>query len=480
MAVQVRVLADRYYDSVTLMALSRDLEAMDGVEHAVVAMGTEINRAVLAGVGLLTPEADGAGPSDLVIAVEAVDESTAAAAMARAERRLQGGRPEVGGGGQPALAPRSIRTALQGEPGANLAFISVPGAYAARETRLALEQGLHVMLFSDNVSVADEIRLKRMALERSLLLMGPDCGTAILDGVGLGFANAVRRGPIGVVAASGTGAQELSVLVDRLGSGISQLIGVGGRDLSAEVGGLMTLSALQRLQADPETGVIVLLSKPPAPAVAGRVREAARAGPKPVVLCLLGDPQGLSIDEAAVEAVKLAENVGLADAKIGGVAAPPPVLPAPAEGRRWVRGLFSGGTLCDQARLILEPLLGEGHTFLDLGDDEYTVGRPHPMIDMGLRIEYIRRAAADPETALILLDVVLGYGAHPDPAGAIAPAIGEAVASGVTVVASVTGTEGDPQGLSRQSAVLRAAGALLFPTGRQAALAVAKALGRRS
>ncbi|MFZ5823672.1 MAG: FdrA family protein [Bacillota bacterium] len=474
MAVRVRVLADRYYDSVTLMALSRELEGMAGVVHAVVAMGTETNREALAGVGLLTPEAEAARASDLIIAVSATQEQAAEAAIAGAEGRLQGGAPgAVEGEASQAAAPRSIPAARRLEPEANLAFISVPGAYAAREARLALEQGLHVMLFSDNVPVADEVRLKRMALERSLLLMGPDCGTAILDGVGLGFANAVRRGPIGVVAASGTGAQELSVLVDRMGSGISQLIGVGGRDLSAEVGGLMTLEALRRLQADPQTRVIVLVSKPPAPAVAAGVKAVASEGPKPVVLCLLSGEQAMAIDDAAVEAVRLS------GVQTHGLGAPAP-LPTIAPGRRWVRGLFSGGTLCAQAEMLLEPVLGEGHTFLDLGDDEYTVGRPHPMIDMGLRTSFIRREAADPETALILLDVVLGYGAHPDPAGALAPAIREAVGSGVLVVASVTGTEQDPQGFSRQMAALQAAGAIPYPTARQAALAVAAAFEGRS
>lgn len=465
MEKRVLVRPNTYHDSVSLMALSQQLSDMEGVSSAVVVMGTELNKELLERVGLLTNEVSGAGPTDLVIAVGAEGPAAAEAAVARAEVLLQGSATATGGEGGGMAAPRSVGAAARAMPGARLAMISVPGAYAAREARQALEAGLDVMLYSDNVSVEEEVRLKRLALSKGLLLMGPDCGTAIIDGVGLGFANAVRRGAIGIVAASGTGAQELSCLIDRLGAGVSQIIGTGGRDLSAAVGGLMTLEGLQRLQADPATAVIALVSKPPAPAVAEQVRAAAQAGPKPVVLCLLGEE---SLDSAAVRAVALAtgKTPALADQM------EPLTL---SSGRTEVCGLFSGGTLCSQAKQILGP----GARLIDLGDDEYTVGRPHPMIDPTLRRQRLLEEAANPKLAVILLDIVLGYGAHPDPAGALSGAIREAVARGVAVVASVTGTEADPQGLSRQTEALRNAGAVVAPTARLAAELVAQSLQGR-
>jgi FdrA protein len=501
MKAAVLVRSNRYYDSVALMAISQKAGALPGVMQAVVAMGTDMNKELLRNVGLLTAAAEAAGPTDLIIAIGAADEETAQAAAAQVEEMLKH-QAQVRRGAEVA-APRSLKAAVRQQPDANLAFISVPGAFAAREARLALESGLHVMLYSDNVPLEQEVALKRLAHEKGLLLMGPDCGTAIIGGVGLGFANAVRRGPVGIVAASGTGAQELSTLIDRLGSGISHLIGVGGRDLSPAVGGIMMLDGLRMLEADPETKVIVLVSKPPAPEVARRVTEAAQASSKPVILCLLGvdavaAPQAgeavrlvTSLDEAAEEAVGLAAGrpaPRLAQDRL------PTFEPGP--GRRYVRGLFSGGTLCEQALLILEgalgpvacnvhpdpsrrALTGPGHLLVDFGDDEFTRGRPHPMIDMTLRRMRLAEAASDPEVAVVLLDVVLGYGAHPDPAGALADAIGAATAAGVRVVASVTGTEGDPQRLSSQVAALEGAGALVLPTARQAALVVAESLRRR-
>lgn len=487
MIARVLIRAQSYCDSVSLMAISQQVSELEGVQAAVVAMATDMNKELLENVGLLTPEAAAAGPADLVIAVGAGDEAAADSALAAAEGALRrkAAAPSAGAGAGP--APKTLRAAVWSMPEANLALISVPGQYAAREARVALQSGLHVMLYSDNVSLEDEIALKQSAHGQGLLLMGPDCGTAIIGGVGLGFANAVRQGPIGIVAASGTGAQELSTLIDKLGSGVSHLIGVGGRDLSPRVGGIMMLDGLALLQADSDTRAIVLVSKPPAPEVAQRLRAAAAGSAKPVIICLLSGPDAISLDEAAVQAVAAVTGAPptLAD---GGLR----FIPAP--GRKYVRGLFCGGTLCDQALMILQRDLGpvacnvhpdparrtgSGHVLADLGDDQFTRGRPHPMIDMTLRRMRIRAEAQDPETAVILLDVVLGYGAHADPAGAMADVIAEAVGRGVMVVASVTGTEADPQVLSHQSAALRAAGALVAPTARQAAEAVAVSLRGR-
>jgi succinyl-CoA synthetase alpha subunit len=364
----------------------------------------------------------------------------------------------------------------------------------------ALKSGLHVFLFSDNVSVEDEIELKSLAGRKGLLVMGPDCGTAIVDGVPLGFANAVRRGPIGLAAASGTGLQQVSCLVDRFGSGVSHALGTGGRDLDERVGGRTMLAAIDRLIADPATDVLVLISKPPAPSVAARVIDAVRGAPKPVVVNFLGgEPEAVraagaypasTFEAAARIATALARGDAPPDDDGAADAAEDPALAALAadaaarlaRGQAEVRGLFSGGSLAGEAKLMLRRLLGADRhdRILDLGDDEFTVGRPHPMIDPRLRTEQIAALADEPEVAVLLLDVVLGYGSHLDPAGALAPTIVEtrrrAAAAGrhLAVVASVCGTEADPQGLGRQEQILAEAGVLLASSNARAARLAAR------
>ncbi len=353
-----------------------------------------------------------------------------------------------------------------------------------------------MFLFSDNVPVADEIELKALARERGLLMMGPDCGTAILDGVPLGFANHVRRGTIGLAAASGTGLQQVTSLIDRFGAGVSQAIGVGGRDLDERVGGVMMIDAIDRLAADPGTVVIVLISKPPAPSVAQRVLAAAAKAGKPVVVNLLGgDPDTVAAAGATFagtfeDAARMAAALALGrsiEAPADDEADAPGISGfAPTQTR--IRGLYSGGSLAGEAKLVLKAELGseaaKAHEIIDLGDDEYTVGRPHPMIDPRLRNETIEETAADPTVAVILLDVVLGTGANPDPAGVLVPAIENAQATAraagrrVAVVASVCGTEGDPQGLGAQEAKLAAAGVILASSNARAARIAASIVGR--
>jgi FdrA protein len=354
-------------------------------------------------------------------------------------------------------------------------LISVPGRYAAGVADEALDQGRHVFLYSDNVSLDDEIRLKRKARAAGLLAMGPDCGTAIINGVGLGFANRVRRGNVGIVAASGTGLQAAAVEIHRLGGGVSQAFGAGGRDLKAEVGGLTSLQALAWLARDPATAAILLISKPPAAQVAAELLRAAQTCGKPVVVSFLGyAPPGRRVGNLTFAS-------GLADAAKLAVQSPNlPVseLHSPLTG--YVRGLFSGGTLAYEMLLGLQPVLAplrsnlaarpeqqpadlnrsEGHTILDLGDDAYTQGRLHPMMDNDLRLRRLRREAADPAVDLIILDVVLGEGSHPDPAAELGPAVAEAVAAGKRVLAVVVGTEDDPQDLAGQIERLTAAGAV--------------------
>jgi FdrA protein len=497
----VRVLQDAYVDSVLQLAATRAMREAGGVEWAAAAMATPANLAILAGEGF--DELDGAGANDCFLAVAAASETEAEAALEAGEATLAG-RPSGGatpGGGQ-APAPRSVEEAAALLDGANLAIVSVPGDYAALEAHKALSAGLHVLLFSDNVPLDEEVELKTRAESLGLLVMGPGAGTARLGGTGLGFANQVGPGRVGVVAAAGTGAQEVMCLLDRWGVGVSHVIGVGGRDLSEAVGGRMARLAVRALAADPGTDAVLLVSKPPSAEVAAAV--VAEAGGKPLVAALIGLEEPLPVP-AGVRLTRTLEGGAAAALEVLGVA-PPDVaagLAEPVEGalagldgeRRLVRGLYSGGTLCYEALVVLTGLLGPVHSntplepgwglpapgrhrCLDLGEEEYTRGRPHPMIDPAARLDLIAGEASDTEVAVILIDVVLGHGAHPDPAGALAPACAEAAGRGPRVVAYVLGTEADPQRLSSQLETLEQAGCLVAPTGARAALMAAAIVTR--
>ena len=450
-----RVEHGRYLDSVALMRVSRRLETLDGVENAALMIGSPSNKALLSGAGLLSKEGEGATPNDLIVAVRARDERTAARALHEAQSLLSEN-PVSTSHWLPTA--RSLGGALDQLAKANLALISVPGEFAAYEARKALERGLHVLLFSDNVSLEDEAALKRFAAERKLLLMGPDCGTALVAGTPLAFANAVPRGDIGIVSASGTGLQEVSTLIARMGGGVSHGIGVGGRDLDARIGALGTLAALDALERDAATRKIVLISKPPAPEVAQRVLERVQKSSKPCIVCFLGENRGQS-------PISVGTLHDAAERAMGRKIAPLPTPElAPLKGKR-IEGLYCGGTLCAEAELIFRRRGLDGHRFVDLGDDEYTRGRPHPMIEPQIRNDHVARAMADPAVGAILVDLVLGYGAHENPAKVLL----HAVSQEKTVIASVTGTEQDPQGWSRQVALLREAGVIVAASNAHAA-----------
>ncbi|HYP40476.1 MAG TPA: acyl-CoA synthetase FdrA [Chloroflexia bacterium] len=499
------VKSNRYQDSVTLMQVAVRLRDLAGIEDASLMMGTQPNKEMLAEAGLLTQESDAAGPNDLIIAMRGTEEAVEAAQgqiedLLRAEIPVSAERQ--------ALEPHSLSAGLAALPDANLVLISTPGIYAAVEARKALLQGRHVMIFSDNVSLEDEHALKTLATERGLLLMGPDCGTAIIGGVPLGFANAIRRGGIGVVGASGTGMQEITSLISRLGGGISHAIGTGSRDLSARIRGEMTVAGLRALLNDSATSVIVVVSKPPHPDAVERVLSEVSHAQKPVVVAFLGmEREDLQVDdpaphlawvstleEAALRAVEL-EVGGATDIAEPDTGRIDGLIEQLAPAQRYVRGLFSGGTFCYEAMLVMQGTLGgiysntplspelalesahhsRDHTCLDLGSDEFTVGRPHPMIDLSARAQRIMQEASDPEVAVLLLDVVLGYGAHPGPAGVLSGVIKEAreraasAGRSLAIVAAICGTDGDPQGLEGQRRALSEAGVILAPSNAAAA-----------
>jgi FdrA protein len=441
-----RVERGRYLDSVALMRLSRRLAAAPGIEDAALMIGTPSNKALLRDAGLLDAEGEAAGPNDIVMAVRAKDEGAARDALAAAFEN------PVARATAALAHARTLRGALDTLPHANLALISVPGDFAALEARKALAAGLNALVFSSGVPLEEERALKLVAREHGLLLMGPDCGTALIGGTPIAFANVVPRGDIGIVSASGTGLQEVSCLIARLGGGVSHGIGVGGRDLDERIGALGTLAAIEALEADPATKTIVLISKPPAAAVADDVLARLTRSAKRSVVCFLGlDRPGLarSLREAA-------------EAATGKTLAAEPRTSEKVKGR--VVGLYCGGTLCSEAEIIFGRLGLSGHRFVDLGNDQYTRGRPHPMIDPELRNEHVARAMADRAVGAVLVDIVLGYGSHRDPAGVLLK-----TRLSKPVVASVTGTDEDPQGRALQVARLREAGIAVAPSNAHAA-----------
>ena len=483
-----------YYDSVSLMNVGKTLSAKPGVKDAAVVMGTTENAGILLRSGLWQKLFEGTTDSDLLIAVSAESESAAIALLNEADELLSRSLKKTDTGGAQ-TNPWSLEGAVNQMPSANMALISVAGRYAAREAMKALEHGLHVMLFSDNVSLEDELKLKRYAHEKGLLVMGPDCGTSIINGVPLAFANVVRRGSIGVVAASGTGLQEVTCLISNEGEGISQAIGTGGRDVKKDIGGIMFLDALHALAADEQTRVIVLISKPPHESVLAEIQQFTAQVKKPVIPFFLGANTGIgSLEEAALRAVAAARGANAdsvvqrlksRDTEVEALAAREAGQCRP--GQRYVRGLFSGGTFCSEAQILWknkimplysnapagsaiklkDVLQSEANTVIDLGEDEFTVGRPHPMIDFTLRNQRIRTEAADPETAVVLLDLVLGYGSNLNPMEEIREVIREA-ASKTHVICSVTGTDQDPQNRRAVVTALEEAGALVMPSNAAA------------
>jgi FdrA protein len=485
-----------YYDSVILMQLQRSLAELPGVIDAGVIMGTQANKELLEQSELLAPEIQAAGADDMVIVIKAEDQAAAQSALESVDRLIAARRST---GIDQEFLPKSLETAARMLPDAGWVLISVPGRYAAGVTRQALDYKKHVFLYSDNVTLMDEIDLKKTAAEKGLLVMGPDCGTAIVNGIGLGFANKVRRGPIGLVAGSGTGLQQVTSRIHQFGGGITHALGTGGRDLSEPVGAVTAHQGLSLLSRDPETKVIVLVSKPPARSVADELVIAARKAGKPVVVDFIGYATAVrqvdnvyfatSFDDAASLAVRLSTD---------GIKKPDSMaqdLERFSTQQRYLRGLFSGGTLAYEALLVLEgylpqvysnvpldkkfkledSLVSKQHTILDLGEDEFTVGRLHPMMDNDLRLRRLEMEADDPEVAVILLDVVLGYGAHPDPASELAPAIKSARTKAgnsgryLEVIAVVSGTDQDPQDLNAQIEQLEAAGARVFTSNDAAA-----------
>ena len=483
---RTEVLRAFYQDSVVLMRISAQVRQRPSVREMALFMGTPANHALLGQAGLATAQGRDAGPNDLIVTASADDEAAALAAIAAVKEALvQTGESRNAAAD---VRPRSLDSALRALPDANLVSISVPGAYVKAEAMAALRRNLHVFIFSDNVTLEDEIELKREAVRRRRFCMGPDQGTAYVGGVGLGFANLVARGRVGCVAASGTGLQSVVSRLDALGEGVSHAIGVGGRDLSEAVGGTMALFALDALARDPATEAIVVVGKPPHASVLARLEAKLASIAKPTVVCCIGAKPRASgrtvwvetLDEAGDAVVALLSGRSwrprtFADAeRVAKRLAQPD---ASAYERRRIVGLYTGGTLAYETSHLFASAFGRDHPhrIVDLGDDEYTVGRPHPMIDPRVRTDVIVQAGRDADVGVVLLDLVLGKGAHANPAEPLAAAasearrIAQAEGRAIAFLAAIVGTARDPQDVGAQAATLEQAGIAVLATNADAA-----------
>lgn len=495
-----------YYDSVKLMLISKDIEKFEGVHEALVGMGTDLNKELAENLNIMSDEIKELTPNDFFITVLADDNVKIEDIADEADRLLSA----KGSDSDSDYMPPTLNSALENSPDSNIALISVAGEYAADEARNALNKDLHVMIFSDNVKIEDEKELKELAVSKGLLMMGPDCGTAIINNTPLAFANVIKKGKIGIVGASGTGIQECTVLIDKLGQGVSQVIGTGGRDLSEEVGGLMMLQGIDALVEDLETEVILLISKPPAKEVEEKILARVKDIDKPVVISFIGGEKELIEKNNAVPAISLEDAARKSVALVKGEQTEDfdgftmemgkieklveDETSKLAKEQEYLRGMYTGGTLADECMKLLSPIIGDMYsnipltseyklddvfeskenTCVDFGDDEFTKGRPHPMIDPSIRVEQLEKEAKDEEVAVVLMDFVLGYGSHEDPVEDMSKAIKKAKAERdskgghLIAIASICGTENDPQDLEESKRKLEEAGVIVMPSNAQA------------
>ena len=514
MVVRGFVKKGEYFDSVTLMRIAAEVTKMDGIVDSAVVMGTGENISILKNSNLFLQEFKNSKDNDLLIAIKAdsnelVDEALKMTNQLFADMRKSSDESVE-------TNPSSLASAIKKEPEANVCLISIAGKYAGSEAKKALDNGLNVMLFSDNVSIETELKLKKYAKDKGLLVMGPDCGTAIINGVPLAFANVVPKGNIGIVAASGTGAQEVSSVIANSGAGVSQCIGTGGRDVKTDIGGIMVIEAMRALAKDPQTEVLVIVSKPPSADALEKIAKEIKNIQKPVVGILIGgDPKVLervgaiaatNLEEAGLIAAALSAKEDIASVKDSqkqideGLEKIACEISKEIEGK-YLRGLFSGGTLCDETQLLFREYgLGDCYgnaplnpdyvledvwrskenTIIDMGEDEFTVGRPHPMIDFSLRKKKLASEAQDPNVAIIMMDVVLGYGSNLDPAKELCPEIKKAktLSPKTAIICSICGTDGDPQGRKSVKSRLQEAGAVVLDSNAQASRLVSKIIGK--
>lgn len=492
-----------YHDSVVLMLLTNQISTIEGVKKVSIMMATPANKDIYRQSGLATEELEAASANDLVIVADVDDDSLLNTIEDEMEKFFQKQSTESNEK-KGAESVKSWEKALAKQPDANLAVISIPGAYAALEADRALDEGLNVFMFSDNVTLEDEVSLKKKAHEKGLAVMGPDCGTGIIQSVPIAFTNNVAPGSIGIIGASGTGIQELTTIIDRLGEGVTNAIGIGGRDLNAAVGGITMMDMIDAMEDDDAVKVLVIVSKPPAKEVRDKIAARLSNFSKPIVTLFVGEKpeyheenfyHAYTLDEAARLAVGLVRGEEIPEASVD-------VDESQfykAEDKKTIKAYYSGGTLANEAAMLIKDAMDvkvppediegymlqlDGNVVVDLGDDAYTQGKPHPMIDPAKRIECMQEAVDDESTGAVLFDIMLGYGSHADMAGALLPTIKELMAKAesqgrkVFFVATVCGTRRDFQGYDEAVNKLKDAGVIVCENNKLACRTAIRAIGR--
>lgn len=509
MSLKIIIRKNTYYDSIFLMNLSEEIQKSEGIKQVILLMGTDMNKTVLEDLKITNKRTDSATPNDLMIIIEAELEEHIKKAILKLDNIISGSNAELQTDKN--INYNTLEMALKESPDINLAFISIPGQYVADEAKKVIDKGITPFIFSDNVPLSEEVELKKLAEKKDIFIMGPGCGTSVINGISIGLMSAVRQGSIGIVGASGSGIHEVAVLIDRGGLGISQAIGTGGRDLLDDVGGITMIHGLKLLNRDPSTKVIVLISKPPGLNTMKRVLNEVSSCNKPVVVNFLGGDENavkeanaypaFTLEDTALKAISLAKNEKL----------PKNIISSYKEGlkliameekrknnnqsEKYLRGLFFGGTHCEESILILQDMLSElysnikfqkavqlenvnqsyKHTLIDIGAEEFTKGKPHPVIDPSIIKERLWKEGSDSNVVVILLDILLGYGAHIDPAGVIEDTLrlikekAEKDQRHLSIIVSVCGTRKDPQNLYTQLEKLKKIGCIIMPSNAQAA-----------
>ena len=476
MEEKYHVIEGRYIDSVLLMQISREIEKMQGVSKASCMVATAENISFLEMAGFHPPS--GVSGNSVIIAVEAESSKKCEDAINNAINLIDTGMVQHKTSYTLDDLPDLIST-----DDFPVVFISTPGEYAYDVADKSLDSGANIHIFSSNVPIEQELRLKTKGASKGLFVMGPDCGTSIIHGKGLGFSNALEAtGDIGIIGSSGTGIQELSVLMDRNGLGVSYAIGVGSNDLKESINGIMSKQALNFLKE--RCSAIAVVCKKPDPSVERALLESM--GNIPSVFISLGSDKQYSSGNTYVTG-NIDDAVSHLMSKIGKGRKIQqeafPKMKEPGKDRKLLRGFFVGGSLCYQAQAILH---GKGiHVFsnapadeqyrvekdfdnlnvcIDTGAEEYVAGKPHPMIDPVSRNSFLVRESSRNDVRVILFDIILGYGSAEDPVAGL-----DKMKNGPVLVASICGTEKDSQGYQSIRKRLEDKGVVVFRSAARAA-----------
>lgn len=487
----IKVHKNRYVDSVTLMSIGDKVMSLSGISNAEVQMGTPANTEVLEELGYVL--SSDIKPDDLVFAVTGQTQEKIEEAFKFAESLLSGGGTMAGQRKYHDIGDID----LSADP-YDIAQISLPGEYVLHEAKKALLIGMDLFIFSDNVPLEQELELKELGREMGRLVMGPDCGVGFINGVCLGAGSIMREGSIGIIAASGSGAQEVGSIIEKYGHGISNIIGTGGRDLYPEINGIEMLQAMKLMAEDNNTKVIVLVSKLAGLGVMNKILTEADKIQKAVVAIFLGSEKSLfeghnvipafSLHEAAEKACKLISEdvVDLHLSKKDLQETAQSEYSRYDSNQKYFRGLFCGGTFTEEALIYLnENLSGVnlnsnlktrfadklrdrhislGHTILDLGAEDFTSEAPHPVFDPKLRAKRLEKEIGDPETAAILLDFITGPGVAQDPFSLVIETIKKDMSNTgkhITYIANICGTEQDPQNIRENIRKLKECGVIV-------------------